>query len=77
MKDGLYMFETEPQKQIWLIQNNCRKVIKTLYDYIFVAASGTFLIPYDFNSYNEFIPIDINLYKFLRPLTDEEKLELL
>ena len=74
MKDGLYVFETEPQKQIWLIQNNCRKVIKTLYSRIFVATSRTL---YDFNSYNEFIPIDINLYKFLRPLTNEEKLELL
>lgn len=74
MKDGFYMFDTENQKQIWLIQNKCRKVVKNLYDYIFTAASG---IPYHFNSYNEFIPIDISLNQYLRPLTDEEKLELL
>lgn len=74
MKDGIYIFEYDYRKQIWLVQNCMRKVLKDLSSGWQPQCSGIIM---DLQPHSIFVPINEYLYKYLRLLTEEEKLELL
>ena len=72
MIDGVYMFESDYRKQVWLVKDGMRKVLKDLSTPPMIVGTGLFM---DFQPNWMFVPIQTKLYQYLRTLTDEEKLE--
>lgn len=74
MKDGVYIYECNDMKQVWLVKNCTRKVLKDYNINYMPKASG---LCFDLEPHNTFVYIHKCFYQFLRPITDEDKLELL